>query len=92
MALPSIPLPRDVVVVDGVDIPVRGLSRAAALRLHSLADDPDKADTFVLAFGTETPEDEAAEWRESVPFQTVDVVVNRILELSAFVEGAQKSD
>lgn len=92
MGLPVVPLPRDTVNVAGQDVEVRGLSRAEALRLRSLIEDEDAADAFVLQCGTGVSHDEAAAWREVTPLETVGLLVDRILELSALTGEASKSD
>lgn len=89
-ALPSVPLPRDTVLVAGEKVPVRGLSRAEVARLPSFEDDFDKLETFILARGVGTTEEEAAAWRDEVSAHVVGLLVDRIVQLSSLDEDAQK--
>lgn len=89
--LPSVPLPTDTVEVAGIEVKVRGLSRAEALRIRDFAGDMDQAENHILACGAGVTELEAAEWRNSVAPDVAGAVVDRICELSGLVEGAQKS-
>lgn len=85
MALPVIPLPTAEVEVDGQMVAVRGLSRAAAIRLSTQFTEAtaDDAEVFVLAQGTGVTEEEARQWLGSTDVETAAIVLNKIVELSA---------
>lgn len=91
MSLPSVPLPRDEVVVGGEKVLVRGLSRSEVLRIAAFQGDPDKAENFIVSCGVGVSLEEAQAWRDSIPPETASPLVDRICELSGLVEGAQKS-
>lgn len=83
--LPVRPLPTDEVTIDGQTITVRGLSRAAALKLTTgfTKETADDAEVFILVQGTGVTEEHAREWRASVDATTAGLVIDRIIELSA---------
>lgn len=85
MALPIVPLPTAEVEVNGEKVTVRGLSRAAAIKLSTqfTQETADEAEVFVLAQGTGVTEDEARQWLASVDVTTASTVLEKIIELSA---------
>lgn len=92
--LPPVALPTDTVSVAGVDIVVRGLSRAEATRIAQFNGDVGAAETFVLACGVGISEEDANAWRDATPPDVAGLVVDRIIELSGLAdtpEGATKS-
>lgn len=91
MSLPVVKMPTAVVKIADLDVEVRGLTRAQALRIVTFKDDPDGAEAFVLACGAGVSEAEAQAWRESTPSDDVGLLVDKILEISGLTEGAQKS-
>lgn len=90
MALPVVPLPTDVVVVAGQDIPVRGLSTAEVTKLSKFAD-PVAAEAFLVSKGCDVSEAEALEWLEACGVDTVSPVLTRIGELSGLRAEDSKS-
>lgn len=82
MGLPRVELPTAVVAVAGVDVPVRGLSRAEVAHLNTFDGDLDLAETYILARGADIDEGEAKEWRASTPAAVAGTVIDRIVELS----------
>lgn len=92
MGLPVVKLPRTTVMVGGEPVEVRGLSRAEAMRLPHFRDDPDAAETFLLARGVGISEDEALAWRNESPVDAVGVLVDAIIDLSGLGEEVSKSD
>lgn len=93
MALPSIPLPTSSIKIDGYEFEIRGLTRSESLRIGRLieAGDKEAAENFGVACGTNTPEDETRQWRNSVPSGVVQELINEISKLSGLFEGADKS-
>lgn len=91
MGLPVLPLPTSVVVVGGVEVPIRSLSRAEALRLRTFDGDVEQVENWILACGAGVSEEEAALWRNATDAEAAGVVVDAICELSGLVDGAQKS-
>lgn len=69
-------------------IQIRGLSRGEALRIPQF-EDPAEAEVFVLVAATATAEDEVREWYRTTPTAVAGEVIDRILELSGLVDGAQ---
>lgn len=92
MALPSVPLPRGSVEVADEKVEVRGLSRAAALRLGAFDGDADKVENFIVAFGCEISEDEARAWREATSVEVVGPILHKILELSGMGQDSNFQD
>lgn len=91
MGLPHVPLPTDVVEVGGVEIKVRGLTRAEAAKVQKLGGDLAEVEIFMIAAATDTSEDDVRAWLAEVPAGAVDVLTTTIVDLSGLGEGAQKS-
>lgn len=86
-ALPVRAPAKDTVDIDGTSVSVRGLTRAETIRLGQLyGDDPNRAETFLVASGTDITEDEAEAWRNATDAPSADLVINKIVELSAISE------
>lgn len=92
MGLPTVPVPRETVeVAEGITVEVRGLSHGEATNVGQLdAGDLDTQATLVIAYGTDTPTDEVKAWRRVTPRAAVDLVLNKIVELSGMGEEAGK--
>lgn len=93
--LPKIPNRHEKVEID-VDgrvevVEVRGLTRAEAAAVQKLvaAGDIAAAECAVIAFGTDTPDEEALAWYEETPSPAVDPILEAIGRLSRINEGAQ---
>lgn len=85
-------LPEDDVEVPGVcTFRVRGLSRAEALAANEL--DAEAREVFWLSRGIVDPamtDDEIRQWRDATTFAEVELVSNRIVELSGMGENSVK--
>lgn len=77
--------------IDDTSVDVRGLSRVEVMALSRLAGDPDEAEVYLLCKGTNTNENEVRDWRALTASSVVDLVVDKILELSGLAPGASKS-
>lgn len=85
MTLPDIARASAVVELDGGHaVTVRGLSRGESLQISRLSTEEDvlEMEVAIIAFGTDTPIEDARAWHRSVPFQAVQPVIDRIVELS----------
>lgn len=93
MSLPKVGLPTATVDVDGHAVNVRGLTRGENATVSRLIDEKkiEEAEVFILAAATETPQAEAADWYANTPNPVVEVVLNRIGDLTRYDEGASKS-
>lgn len=91
MSLPPVDLPRDKISVAGHHIEVRGLTRHEASMVKEHDGDVDRMEILILAYGTDTTEDEAAEWWNHIPAGVVEPILDAILRLSGLGPGAQKS-
>jgi phosphoglycolate phosphatase-like HAD superfamily hydrolase len=93
LKLPVRPLPTADVDIDGTTITVRGLSRAAALKVTTAfgAARADEAEDFIVAQGTGITEAEAHAWREATEATAAGAVVDKILELSALLDLEDKN-
>lgn len=88
MALPTITNPRDTVALsDGVTVEVRGLTRGEAYELRALEDDEREFEVRLIAYGTDTPIDDARKWHASAPTGAVDPIVLAVSRLSGFTES-----
>lgn len=87
-------LPEDDVEIPGVGtVHVRALTRGEVYQVQRPEQWVD-SERKILAFGMLDPvltEKEAGRWQESAPAGEIDVVVDRIRELSGITEGASKS-
>lgn len=85
-------LPEDTVELPGVGpMRVRGLSRAEALAANDL--DGDAREVHWLSLGIVDPaltEDEIRQWRDAATFTEVELVANRIAELSGLGDTSVK--
>lgn len=86
MGLPVSPLPTTTVNVAGVEVEIRSLSRAEALKLNGFRGREDEAEVFILSCGTGVSADEASAWRESVDTATAGLVIDGILVLSGLAK------
>ena len=85
--LPAIPLPRDTVLVGGVEVEYRSLSRAEALKASTgFRSDPDAGETFILSCGMDISEDEALAWRNATPGDEAGKLIDGIIFLSGLAE------
>jgi len=94
VSLPKFNLPRETVTIDGEFIEIRGLTRAEAATLQKMVADGvawDHLERAVIAYGTEHPPDEVAEWYRTVPAHVADQLSSAIKTLSRLDEEAQKS-
>lgn len=87
-------LGRDTVdLPDGGTIEVRGLNRREAMHVSALEDHYDR-DVYLVATGMVDPvmtEDDVRAWGDQDDSGTMEIVSQRIGELSRMVEGAGKS-
>lgn len=95
MALPAVALPRALVDV-GADekVAVRALTSPEMGDIRRLIDAEDLAESEILivAYGTDTPVEEARDWYQAVPRFAVQAILDRVEELiSSRVEEASKS-
>ena len=85
-------LPEDDVDVPGVGtVRVRGLSRAEALAANDL--DGDERETYWLSCGIVDPaltDEEIRQWRGAATYQEIELVADRIAELSGMRETSAK--
>jgi hypothetical protein len=94
VTLPKILTPHETVVVEGVEVDVRSLTRAEASRFQKMVrDGASMADLEIamLAAGTDTPVDEVKAWYEVTPSTAVDQIIGAIRDVTRLEEGAQKS-
>lgn len=90
--LPAVPFKRrKVELADGIAVEVRELTQEENILLAGMHGDPDAASLFLIARGTDTPEDDARAWRASSPAAAADRITKAVAELSGLMEGAQKS-
>ena len=87
--LPHIPLPTDEVELAGTTIKITSLSRSQVLKLNNFANNPDEAETFILACGTGITEEEAAEWRNSVDPLTAGKLIDAIILLTGLADDSK---
>lgn len=90
MGLPHIPLPTSAVELNGsgATVNIHALTRAQALTLNEYQGRYDEAEDLLIAWATDVTPEEAHRWREAVDFDTVDVLVNAIVELSGLTDQA----
>ena len=84
-ALPEAPQRTGSVKVAGTAVPIRSLSRAEALELRTLADQPDAdrlGEVLLISRSTGVSEDEAAAWWDASDAGDVQVLVSAIAALS----------
>lgn len=92
--LPRIALPTETVDVMGEPVTVRALTRAEALRVRELneAGDLGAAELWILGCGTDTSEEEVADWYKSAPAGAADPIIDAVVRISALnEEEASKS-
>lgn len=85
--LPSVPLPEDHIEINGQTVTFRSLSRAEAMRVSTqFRDNPDGAETFIIACGVGVTEEEAAKWRAEIDPITAGKLVDAIIILTGLVD------
>lgn len=89
MPLPEIKIPTDIVRIGDDDVPVRGLTRAEAVRIQALGPDVEAMEILMLACGTDTSEAEVRAWIEATPAGTVEPLSDAIVRLSGLGKDAQ---
>jgi len=85
MGLPKVERKSETVELPGgSSVDVRGLSRGEALELRELADAEGigALEARMIAYATDTPAAEAAEWHRSAPSAVVDALVSAIARAS----------
>jgi hypothetical protein len=83
--LPEAPQRTGSVEVAGTPVSIRSLSRAEALELRALADQPDAdrlGEVLLISRGTGVPEDEVAAWWDASDAGDVQTLVAAIAALS----------
>ena len=83
--LPPAPQRTGSVTVAGTAVPIRSLSRAEALELRTLADQPDAdrlGEILLISRGSGVSEDEAAAWWDASDAGDVQALVGAIAALS----------
>lgn len=99
MALPKVAIARDQVEIGGQTVDFRALTRAEALKVGTAyKDDPDSAESFILACGVDCTIEEARTWRNSTPMSEAGKLIDGIIVLSGLAtpeqvkEAAAKDD
>lgn len=93
MALPIRQLPRGTYTFpDGVELPIRGLSRAEAIQLRELGDDASAIEILCIAAATNATKEEATAWLQSTPQAEIEGLVNAIAKLSGLDADEGKDD
>lgn len=85
MPLPVAPIARGTVEVAGEAVAIRSLTRAEALAMRDLSGEDDAnrlGEIFLIAHGTDCPEDEAAAWWDASDAPDVQTLVSSIAILS----------
>ena len=91
--LPVRQLPRaEFTFDDGVTLPIRGLSRAEAIRLRSLGDDVTAVEVLCIQVATGVTEEEARLWHNTAPNGEIERLVSAIAELSGLGDTSGKAD
>ena len=90
-ALPSVPLAVGTAIVGGTEVPIHSLTRAEALELRALANQPDadrRGEIFLIERGTGVdPADAEAWWESSDP-----IAVGKLVRDIAVVSRLQGED
>lgn len=93
--LPKVgPLEHRTVTIAGADYDIREITRGEAAQIGALIQKdapPAEWEKLAIAFGTDTPLGEVAEWYDSTPANIAGQLVDAIQRLSHLDEGAQKS-
>lgn len=90
-ALPAVPLAVGTALVGGAEVPIRSLTRAEALELRAIADQPDagrRGEVYLIAKGTGVDPAEAEAWWES----SDPIAVQKLVEDIAVVSRLQGRD
>lgn len=91
--LPSRPLRTDVVMVCGEEVKIRELTAGEAYEVAKLvqADDLEQANRVLIAYGTDTAQDEVDVWWETAPKGDAERLCEALYNLAALTEEAPKS-
>ena len=82
MSLPIEPLATGSVTIAGESVPIASLSRADVIRLAGMGDNPEDAETLMIAHGTGVSDDEARAWRTKVDAKTAERLLDAVAVLS----------
>lgn len=80
MGLPRVKMPTSTVDIDGEEVVVFGLSREDIHEMSKL--DPADAEVYMISRGCRVDLDEAKAWFSASPIHVVDVVLEKVQELS----------
>jgi hypothetical protein len=87
MGLPTVKIPSETIrLSDGQTLEVRGLTRGEALSMQGLAEDVLEVEVHLLAYGTDTPLDEARAWHKDAPASAVEPITSAVARLSGLLE------
>lgn len=92
MALPVVPLPTETVMVGGIAVTIRGLSRLEVVKLKTdYQGKEDAAEVFLLACSLDIPQEEAEAWLKATPPHTAGDLIESIIYLSGLATKGGKS-
>lgn len=80
------------VVIGDQQVQYHALTRAQALHINKLKDDPDESEAYIIASGTNSSIDEAREWRQQTSMIDVGRLMNAIIILSGLATEEQLAD
>lgn len=86
-ALPAPSLASGTVIIGGVPVDYRGLSRSEALRLTGFVDDPGAAEVYLLTCGVGWSEAEAQQFRDEQNTADAGLLIDGILIASGLANG-----
>lgn len=76
----------------GLTVSIRGLTRAEAVQLRTMRDDPSAIEIHCIRYACGLSEDEATEWWTESRQDDVEELVNEISRLSGLDEKTGKAD